>query len=204
MILMLTTQVLATQQVQQISTEVGVKITEGHCELLTEDGNYNYACTGSSTNTLNLDFYRNVSCNTDYYEDLLNENQALIRTLSLGINDSTKYYDKYLDCYASEKLCSQRESQMNSSTNTNYLAKYEEALTNYNDCKSERSSLITQRQQAESAKSTCETEKQAAEEAKLLWGIGGLILGAVGYHFFTGRSKKPAESAAESQLPRSR
>jgi len=201
--LLMTTGVLA--EIQIFDTDIVVKITEGNVELQTEDGNYNYACTGTSTNTLDLDFYRNVTCQDESLKDYFEQQGSFIKTLSLGLNDTSKYYRQYLECYASEKLCKQREDLSNSSTNTNYLAKYEEALVNYNDCKSERSSLVTQRQAAESAKSTCETDKKSAEDQKLLWAVGGIVLGAVGYMFIFDKSrKKPAESAAESQLPRSR
>ena len=121
--------------------------------------------------------------------------------LSADLNESRKYYSKYLECYASEKLCQQK----NSNNTQDYLTKYTQCFEEWNTCKAEKQATFTATQQAQSQLSTCQTEKKSAEDGKMVFGIGGLIIGALGYYFIFVRPKeKPAVSSAESQLPRNR
>ena len=189
-------------ELKPFETQVTVKLTtDGYCEVTTEEQTYSYVCNSSSTNRIGIDFYRNVSCNTQYVEDMLVENRDMIRTLSLGLNDSTKYYDKYLDCYASERLCRDKVS-INSSVN--YQDKYTSCFEDFNNCKSEKSPLVIARQNAEASLSTCEADKKKAEDAKMVYAVvGGCIGLGLGY-FWWGKAKRPAISSAEAQLPKSR
>lgn len=201
--LMLTLQIVDAEY-QPFETEIEVKITEGNCEIETEEKVYSYACTGTSTHDIDIDFLRNVSC---FYGETLEENQEFLRVLSGGLNDSRKYYDKYLACYGDYTACSIRLSQQNITPPTfseNYLEKYQTEYEKYQSCNSEKISVVTARQTAESKLSTCENEKKDVEDGLLMYAIVGAIVGGGGGYWIWGKKKSPAVSSAEAQLPKSR
>lgn len=188
-------------ELMTVETDINLQVDNRSITVTTEDKEYSFSCGDGavSPGKKTIQFTREFTCeNAD-------ELRQIASVLSGNMNKSLKYYDLYLDCYAAEKLCEQKLSINSGNATVNYLAKYEEAFENYNNCKSDKNSYITARQQAESQLSTCETEKKTSNDQKLLWGIGGLLIGGFGYMFLFDKSrKKPAISAAEAQLPRNR
>jgi hypothetical protein len=183
-------------EITPITTHITLGISNNTINLITESGQYNYVCGNSITNGIDITFFRNATCATDL---ILQQDQQIIRTLSEGINDSTKYYEKYLDCYGNLKVL------QSSANTTDYLVKYTQCFEEWNSCKSEKSSLITSTQSAQSGLSTCQIEKKTSEDGKTVWGIGGVIIGLAIYYFFIDKGRhKPAVSVAEQQLPKSR
>lgn len=190
---------LALADVQQFETEIEIDIDGDDFIITTEESSYNYHCGGTANYDLDIDFLRNVTCDAEEY---CYETQSILRTISGGLNDSRKYYDKYLECYGEYTKCNERLGQGNVSNG--YQDKWVEALSNYETCKGQKASLTTQKQSAESSLSTCETEREESKNSVWVYAIVGLIVGILGYKWFTDRDKKPAVSSAEDQLPKSR
>lgn len=193
---------IANAEVSIIRTDIQFSLANSTMKVTTEDGgNFDLVCNPGTvyTSTRQITFLRNVSCTTDV---ILTQQVDLIRSLSLGFNDSAKYYDKYLDCYGKYTLCNERLGQANS---TQYEERYMQAFQDLQTCKTERNTFLTTKQQSDSELSVCLTGKKSAEDGKIVWGIIGAIAGAILYYWFFDKSKnKPATSAAESQLPKSR
>ncbi len=186
-------------ELTEISTDIVLLVNNQTITVETEDKDFTFTCGGGSPGTKTISFVRDFTCQN------VNELQTIAMELSKNLNHSLLYYDKYLECYASEKVCrNQLMPQNQTQTQTDYIAKYEKALQDYNQCEREKTSLTATRQSSASELSTCEKSLEDAEGAKTTWGIVGLILGgAIGY-FIWGRKQAPAQSIAEQQLPKSR
>ena len=196
----------ALGELQQFITDFEIEVNNESITIDVEDSTYEFSnnCDTTSINSYRRSYniVRECSCKTDV---LIKQYQSHINVLSACVNDSVKYYDKYLDCYSSEKLCQQQLSTTNSSEHTDYLDKWTQCNDDFGNCKAEKSSLVTARQGAESKLSTCEEEKKSIADSRVIIGVICLALGAGGYYFIFDKGKrKPAISSAEQQLPKSR
>lgn len=191
----------ASAELREVTTDIEMQVENMTVTVITEDKDYTFMCGPESTEPgkKTIKFYRDLACaNQD-------ELRTVASTLSSNLNNSMKYYDLYLGCYASEKVCQEKLSQNSGNSTNNYVDKYTQATEQLSECNSDKPALVTARQSAESKLSTCETEKKSNEDQKVTWGIGGAVLGALVYWFIFVKSKnKVAISSAEQQLPRSR
>ena len=184
----------------EVETDINILVDNRTITVETEDKNYEFTCgdNAASPGLKTITFTRDQQCqNSDALLDIAS-------TLSYDINYSRKYYDKYLECYAAEKLCAAQLSKNNTVDTTNYLDKYQDCFEELGTCRADKTSLASARSTADSAKITCEKDLESCEGGKLTWGVIGAALGAAACYFIIGRKNQPAVSTAERQLPKSR